>query len=124
TQPHRWFRFSLRMLFAAVTAGCLWLGWQRDLVRQRNEAKVWIVEQGGFTAQASCAPAHLQLEKDSHFPEFRRRWFGDSPVVYINLVHTSVSWDERNRIARLFPEAWVVPERPLKREPSKIAKTN
>ena len=107
-------RFSLRTLFVAVTVVAItmcWVMWEVSIVRERNRAKAWIVEQGGFISDSSCAPADVQLEKSSHFPEFRR-WFGDEPVVYINLVRSGVAWDERNRVANLFPESWVVPERP------------
>ena len=95
-------RFSLRTLFVVVTVVCVWLGWQINVVRERNRAREWIVELGGHIV---CAKV-FRMEKVSHFPEFRR-CFGDEPVVWIGLARSSTTWEQRNRVARLFPEAHV-----------------
>lgn len=34
--PWRWFAFSLRGFFLLLTAFCLWLGWNVNLVQQRK----------------------------------------------------------------------------------------
>src|SRR5438034_453514 len=34
----RWFRFSLRTMFVAMTLLCCWLGWQLSVVRDRQSA--------------------------------------------------------------------------------------
>ena len=34
----RWFRFSLRTLFVAVTVFCVWVGYQCNWVRERHKA--------------------------------------------------------------------------------------
>jgi hypothetical protein len=33
---HRWFRWSLRAFFFAITAVCIWLGWNVNQVREPN----------------------------------------------------------------------------------------
>ena len=37
-KPRRWFRFSLRALFIAVTVGCVWLGFRVHYARQQATA--------------------------------------------------------------------------------------
>jgi hypothetical protein len=47
TAKRRWFRFSLRTLFVAVTVACCILGWRVHRVRQQREAADAILALGG-----------------------------------------------------------------------------
>ena len=53
----RRFRFSLRTLFVVVTVGCVWLGWQLNVVRE------WIVELGGHIGRREASrPSYVVSE--------------------------------------------------------------
>ena len=46
----RWFRFSLRTFFILITIFGVWLGVQAKWVRDRREARVWVLERGYISA--------------------------------------------------------------------------
>ena len=122
TTPRRWFSFSLRTLFVVVTLGCCWLGWQLNIVRERKAAMAWIADKGGNMqewevpenpSQWLATRPRLFADKYWHISRIRR-WRGDRPFYYISLVHTDATWEQRQDVASLFPEAFVMPERPHK----------
>ena len=39
----RWFRFNLRTLFLVLTVFACWLGYHVHWIRQRDQARAWIV---------------------------------------------------------------------------------
>ena len=111
--PHRrWFRFSLRTLFVAVTLFACWLGWQMKFIRDRKEMRQWIVAQGGHTGNFGDPFADDLFNEESEeiappIP-WLRQILGDEGIGYIELPRKSSSAD-RNRIAALFPEANILP---------------
>jgi hypothetical protein len=118
-RTHRWFQISLKLLLVIVTLICLWLGYHAQAVRERKAMRAWIIEQGGFhdtyvldgVDPPGYVPPDWYVRKVAKFPRVRL-WFGDDAVCYINLIRTEATWEQRQRIARMFPEAWVVPEQP------------
>ena len=115
-------RFSLRTLLVLVTLFCIWLGWCHSTVRQRDAKRTWIQEKGGVFQEWVVPenPAQWIATTPKPYVEKYRQiskvttWLGDRPVSYINLVHTDATWEERQLVAKMFPEAFVVPERPRK----------
>ena len=112
------YRFSVAVLSGVVGIAALWAGWNLYQVRERKAARQWIEQQGGFAD--TWSPISLQKRdslpepwrtKAAQFPRVRL-WFGDEAVYNINLACASFTWADRQRIDRLFPEAFVMPERP------------
>jgi hypothetical protein len=92
-------RISLRTLFLLVTlAGC-WLGWQRHVVRQREAARMTIVEGGGWIGAESFTPQPTR----AGIP-WLRRWLGDEAVLWIRLPGNA-SESEIRLVESAFPEA-------------------
>jgi hypothetical protein len=115
-------RYSLRVLFLLVAAISIWLGWEVQTVHRRKQMLEWVHEQGGLfdtyvldeePFPPGYVPPDWYFEKLSHFPR-RRLWLGDSAIGWINLVHTSATWEQREEVAALFPEAFVMPNDPNK----------
>ena len=113
------FRFSLAFLFATVGVVAMslgWLCWNIEQVRQRNAALSWIKSHDGFASLYEDSLISNNGEPQRYWEKVSqprvRLWLGDRPVYYIRLFPTDLAWHDRERIARLFPEAFVVPERP------------
>jgi hypothetical protein len=112
-------QFSLATLLIAVTVLCVWLGGHAQAVHRRSAMRIWIEERGGLVdyyeidelKQSGDAKPDWYTSKLAKYPAFRA-WFGDKAIYYINLVHADFTWAEREEVARTFPEAWVVPEKP------------
>ena len=113
-------RFSLLSLLLGIGGISLWLGLIAHTVRERKQTLDWIERRGGYYDNyvlddqpfpAGYEPPDWYRAKLSHFPRYRL-WFGDTAISYINVTHTPLSWEERQTIAALFPEACVMPERP------------
>jgi hypothetical protein len=105
-------QFSLRTLFALVTALaiCLaWFGWQAHTVRERNEWIDTITTRGGGIYYFESMQGHR-----SPLPWFRTV-FGDKPVANIQ-VFPECSKSDRETIESLFPEAVVTTDGHLPRE--------
>ncbi len=98
----RWFRFSLRTLFVAMTLlACLacWLGYELNWIRQRQEA-----------IQAGIAVPHtFAANQPIPAPPVGFRWLGED-----GQGHLFVSPANFDRVCELFPEAEVM-EYPPKR---------
>ena len=116
----RWFRFSLRMLFAAVTVLAIWLGWQVRWIHQRDEFQAWLKSQEEFAAAhehefVQSTGEHFSIPKPS-----RGHWllwiFGKDEVktlaltfVVDDLAELPPRRDEALvKAAELFPEAAIV----------------
>jgi len=100
-------RYSLRCLFVALTLCALWIGWQTNIVRQRQALLRLVRDAGGVVADeypvqtggtACAAPPSASLF---------RGLIGDQAVGTIGVPDSLT--DEYDRIARAFPEAAVLP---------------
>lgn len=110
-------KFSLSWLFAVTAVVAVSFGWPLGRIQERREALRWIEHQGGFVnAYEAELIDPLNCEPPRYWAAVSmpriRLWLGDQPVHYINIVRTSAKWEDRERLSRLFPEAFVVPERP------------
>ena len=114
---HRWFRFSLRSLFVAVTVICVWLGWNLNTVRERQKIRNWVVANGGTVVVGEksfiwfvfmvSSNGHMgrarkfdfeRLEQQCVVP-LQRRWLGDEEVYCIFMPFTANEADVRQAIA-------------------------
>lgn len=106
----RWFRFSLRTLFVAVTLLCVWLGWQFNLVRVRREARQAYELSGlHFTsadAYAAGYPPGSMPNSPARISPLRRM-FGDVAIqeIWYEPNHPAVNEDVLRQVRRTFPEA-------------------
>ena len=134
TPKRRWFSFSLRTLFVVVTVFCLWLGWNVQIVHERNAMRDKIRRNGGWVVIESSAkgfitsqgpveynggqityPASLEIRETS--PDFQplnpisivRRMLGDENVVMVQVKRES----EVESVQRVFPGCIVVVDRLL-----------
>jgi hypothetical protein len=103
----RWFRYSLRGLFVAVTLFGCWLGWASSVVRERQavlrelrvDSKFRVVAANEWTPlYPSGAP------RDVAVIPITRRWLGDEAIQEI-WRYDGFSEAERQRLSRVFPEA-------------------
>jgi hypothetical protein len=114
----RWFRWSLRTFLLAVAILCVWLGWNVNLVHQRNELRHDIRRNGGYIILDSHVLGPLDADDnevtgnlvfDVTGPEYElslvRRLLGDERVAGIMLGRQSDVSEAR----RLFPEIEVFP---------------
>ncbi len=112
-------RFSLRSLFVTVAVCAVFLGYQVAVVHERAQALRWIQKNGGtfdtyitdsVHSNGSAKP-QWYYDKLSKFVQLRRV-LGDRAIYYIYIQQSTLTWDDREYLARLFPEAFVIPERP------------
>jgi hypothetical protein len=111
---HPWFRFSLRTLFVFVTAICCYLGWEINIVRQRQTVLRELRNQSYL--QVTTAEAwknHLisggwKGAKPAEVPMVRK-WLGDEAIQEIacGRGHHRLSQEQFHRLPKLFPEATV-----------------
>jgi hypothetical protein len=108
-------RFSLRVLLAAVTLFCIWLGWEGNRVRQRTIARQWITEHKGVWN--SFADPSSQWEALRWIPliaeneakvSISRRLLRDTAVMFIAFPEGAVAEQDIERLRDLFPEAFVL----------------
>ena len=92
----RFFRFSLRTLFVAVTVLCLYFGWQWRIVHERKVARTLLEspEHDAFYVD--------YLPDKPHIP-WIRRLLGDSPIISIGVRNER----DKDIAQTLFPEAEV-----------------
>ena len=125
----RWFRFSLRTLFIAMTVFCLWLGWNVQIVHERNAMRHkirrdggWVVienpakgpdiAQGPVNDEGTEIPDHVfrvfDIETDGVNPiPLVRRMLGDEFVVMVRVKRES----EVESVQRIFPGCLIDVER-------------
>ena len=97
----RWFRFSLRTVFVAVTIFCVWLGFQFRIIHQRQSMLRWIRDHRGSTYEMSSG-SHWRAEL---VPSWRQ-WFGDRPIKFIIFNEEDLpDAGQLERIEQLFPES-------------------
>jgi hypothetical protein len=118
TPKRRWFRFSLRTLFVAVTVFGCWLGYQMNWIRQRHvvlkqqNVGKYFDTQGEDPLQAYPFPIAVANPINAPWPLWM---LGQRGVARIDIIFTGS--DVRNlnaleesewlRVKRLFPEAEV-----------------
>jgi hypothetical protein len=109
----RWLRFSLRTMFVLVTVASIvlgWMGWNLQIVRQRQSARKWLEDKGGqfWEIQLSFTGHPFARDPDiAHAPARLRTMLGDRPAMTIELPST-LTETERLRIWNLFPEAGII----------------
>jgi hypothetical protein len=91
------------MLFLAITAFGIWLGWQLHVVREGSEWIKAIRLRGGSVAMwedrfAAAGPAFARSVP------WYRRILGDRPVVYL-MLYPDCPADEKDQIEAAFPDA-------------------
>jgi hypothetical protein len=94
---HRWFQFSLRTLFVAVTVAALflgWIGWRLNQARQRENL---LQSLGVDGARITRIPAQSS--------PFMLRKFGTTYIGEILLPSSKFSDADINRVRAIFPEA-------------------
>jgi hypothetical protein len=113
TPRRRWFRYSLRMAFVAVTILCICLAWQLSIVRPRVSLLRELRANSHYTVETSEQyalrwPGGLSLvgmPAPVEIPRVRR-WLGDEAIQQVN-YWPGVAPEELSRIARMFPEAQI-----------------
>lgn len=108
----RWLRFSLRTMFALLTAFCVWLGWQSNIVRQRKAVladnlitqSVLLNFENGHNKSWKIRMNRPQWTSNYRL-SFWRHWMGDSEfVVSATINERTCTREEIGKIKRLFPE--------------------
>ena len=94
----RWFRFSLRALFILIAVIAVWLGWNLNRVRQREEMVTWIRAMSGTVLYGS---PHRPWQK----VPLSWKLLGADSVSYIKLGGNAYNPDDLRRAQLLFPEA-------------------
>jgi len=108
----RWFRFSLRTLFAVVTVFAVfgWFGWNLHQVREREGLLASLSSRGAMFGRntSGTPPKPLPLV-----------WtlLGAKPIGVIQVPDSAFTEDDLHRIATLFPEATIHRDRRMLLEP-------
>jgi hypothetical protein len=101
THSRPWLQFGLRTMLVIVTLFAIWLGWELKYIRDRKEAKIWLLENGGY-----CVPEHLDRHIFGSSISFWRNLLGDAAIEEVVFGRDTPS-SEQSRFAQLFPEAEV-----------------
>jgi hypothetical protein len=112
----RWLTFSLRGLFAVVTLLGIWLGFQVNWLRQRQEARRWIEQHeipGGWSHTSPSDVVVTERDGTTHPGKatdvpWSLRLLGETRLAYIHLNKSKLSEADIPRIdslEALFPEA-------------------
>jgi hypothetical protein len=113
-------RYSLRTFLVLIALVACWLGYHLRIKNERGEKLAWLTARGGnyseFVFDKPHPPGYVlpesylrQVAKISDI----RLWLGDKAVAHIVLCDADVTWEDREQIAALFPEAWVIPHQPI-----------
>jgi hypothetical protein len=121
TPKRRWPRFTLRTLFVVVTAFGIWLGWNFNILRQREKmldrvnatrndgSPVGIMMEAEF--ESRLPPAYRGMPSTRRLP-WALKLLGAEPTAIITVSEDDFSEAEIKQIGRLFPEALVSPWSP------------
>jgi hypothetical protein len=109
---HRWLAFSLRGLFAAITLLAIWLGFQVNWLRQRQEARRWI-QQHESSDWSRADPVNVVVSgirnRDGRAAApWSLRLMGETRLVYVILDKRKLTEADMPRLDSLqvlFPEA-------------------
>jgi len=112
----RWLRFSLRGMFVVITLLGIWLGFQVNWLRQRQEARRWIEQHESLGGWSRINPKDViwtKLDGTKHPGKpadapWSLRLFGETRLAFINLDKSKLSEADIPRIdslLALFPEA-------------------
>jgi hypothetical protein len=104
----RWFRYSLRGLFVAITLFGCWLGWVSSVVRERQAVLRELRADSKFQIVAADEwarryPAGAPPQDQAAIP-ITRRWLGDEAIQEI-WRYDGFPDADRERLTRVFPEA-------------------
>lgn len=105
----RWFRYSLRSLFALVTIFALWLGWEVKFIHERQAIRAWLREGNGWEVtwedykNTPSPPGRAAGDPTMQIPIWRK-WLGDEPIALLGFEPSATPAD-RARVKQLFPEA-------------------
>lgn len=104
-------QFTLRAILVGLTIFAIWLGWEMNAIRERNEWRQANVTR--FSEQPRQPRYRGAMYSDwytsprqKYFPTWRT-WLGDSPVTYIGFPQDATNKEVEQAIS-LFPEAEVV----------------
>jgi hypothetical protein len=132
SKPRRpWFRFSLRMLFVVLTIFACWLGWNLNIVRQREQLLASLKDDGWAMLVKGPKKVSVNANGRRHFVRMpiesgtlpmSWRLLGAKPIgMTINLLNRTPD-DEVQRVKSLFPETQVyvmendpIPDLPVRR---------
>jgi hypothetical protein len=116
----RWLRFSLRTMFLLLTAFCLWLGRNTQIVRERNSMRYEVRRNGGYVILDHAMQGPLDangnevigsqsfdIDGGKRQLPLVRRLLGDERVVMIQVRRKG----EVDGVKRVFPECLVVVDR-------------
>jgi hypothetical protein len=112
-QSPRWVRFNLRQLLFVVTLTACWLGWQVKIVQNRKAFRLSMESQAvEFTSgpewEAKAIYWRLPDSRGDFHVSYVRRLLGDEGMVIV-FFPRSLDSDNAQRLAELFPEAWIRP---------------
>jgi hypothetical protein len=110
-RPRRVFRFTLRTMFLATTVLGIWLGWQLNLIRQRQAIlkdllatkSIQVVSAAEWLARYSPGMTPPPAASISHI----RIWLGDKAIqeIWYTPYSASPTPKQMKLLGRLFPEA-------------------
>src|SRR5262245_5118943 len=102
-------RYSLRMLFVAITLFALWLGWEVRRVQLRKGWVAHIQAAGGNVLWSDVVLEKLPAKDSGFAPEISwyRRLLGDRAVCVLNVAVPNDSDPELGAARSVFPEAIV-----------------
>jgi hypothetical protein len=109
---HRWLTFSLRGLFALVTLFAVWLAFQVNWLRERQDARSWIEqhESGEWSRvdPVNVISAGIRNREGYRVAPWPLRMMGERRLVYVILDKSKLSQHDSSRLdslQKLFPEA-------------------
>jgi hypothetical protein len=97
----RGFQFGLRTMFVVVTLFAASLGWELSFIHQREVARMWLFENGGY-----IIPEDLSRPIFGSGIPFWRVLMGDESVLIVVLGRDTPQ-NDRPSFSTLFPEAEV-----------------
>lgn len=106
------------MLIATALVAA-WSGYNVHVVAERRHWHDWLKELPNAIIMTYDLPLRPNAPNDPDWYKAKTAnisWvncrLGDEPIYYINIVRTTATWEDRQRLVEVFPEACIVPERP------------